>query len=339
MTDPIEVNPRPTYDSKPKPNQALGNKNSTDSLGNRVSKPVTATKKEMDVKATTDLLNFDGIPFQGIFPPDTVGDIGLDYYIQMTNGESSSSTQIFNKADGTTAVGPFLVQDLADPTLGCSNGRGDPIVLYDQFADRWLLSEIASGINALCVYISKTSDPINGGWWSYQFVTPNFPDYPKYGVSEDSYFVGTNEATPAIYALERNQMLNGGDAKWFRNTVSLLNGFGGFQITLPVDADGETPPPMASPGIFVRHNDDEAHSATPDDTQNFLEIFEYTVNYGALSDTVVGPIQIGVNEFSSDLCGFLILSCIPQPGTLQRIDPLREPISTVPSTVTLVLMK
>ena len=89
--------------------------------------------------------------------------------------------------------------------------RGDPIVLYDQLANRWLVTEFAPpGQNTLCAYVSQTADPTDNLWYEYQFSTPNFPDYPKYAVSNDAYFVTTNEGPgPAVYALDRTSMLQG----------------------------------------------------------------------------------------------------------------------------------
>ena len=107
-------------------------------------------------------------------------------------------------------------------------------MLYDQAANRWFLSEFADGGNHLCVYVSKTADP-TGQYWAYDFTTPNFPDYPKYGVWPDAYYVTTNEDSgPAVYALERSDMLNGVSASMQRFTAS---------PACPVLA-GPSPPPI-----------------------------------------------------------------------------------------------
>ena len=127
-------------------------------------------------------------------------------------------------------------------TLGsgvCASGAGDPIVLFDALASRWLLSEFASTGNRLCVYISQTVDPIAGGWFVYQFQAPGFPDYPKYAVWPDAYYVSSNESSPAAYALDRTQMLAGSAATMQRFTAPNLSGFG-FQALIPSDHDGST---------------------------------------------------------------------------------------------------
>ena len=267
-------------------------------------------------------LNVAGQDFTGVVPPDTVGDVGRNHYIQMTNHPSGSIFTIRNKQTGAVMAGPALLKDLATGGA-CTIGHGDPIVLFDNIANRWLLSEFASTGNHLCVYVSKTSDPIAGGWWSYDFAVPFFPDYQKYAVWPDAYFVSSNEPTPAAYALDRNRMLSGLAATFQRFTATDLAGFG-FQALLPADLDGNTQPPAGSPGYFIRHRDDEVHNA-PGTAQDFLEIWKFKVDFTTpANSTFTGPFNIAVAEFDSSLCGLSSFNCFPQPGTSVTLDPLRE---------------
>ncbi|MDA0321448.1 MAG: hypothetical protein O2923_01835 [Verrucomicrobia bacterium] len=274
----------------------------------------------------TPILNFTGQGFSGAQPPDTVGDVGLVYYIQAINGFAGTSYAVFNKNDGSVAAGPFTLSDLGGAG-GCASGGGDPIVLYDSIADRWLLTEFASFTDTLCVYVSMTADPISGGWYNYQFNTPNFPDYPKYGVWPDAYYVSANENSPSLYALDRASMLTGAPATFQRFTVSALAGFN-FQALTPCDLDGATPPPGGAPNYFMRHRDDEAHTpGSANGAQDFLEMFSFHVDWATPGNsTVSGPVSIAVSEFESDLCGLTSFSCFPQPGTGTTLDPLREVI-------------
>ena len=91
-----------------------------------------------DAGFLTPLINVAGQGYTSVNPPDTVGDVGTDYYVQMVNGGGTVVT-IFNKSDGSIAAGPVSLSSLASG--GCATGSGDPVVLYDQFAGRWLLSE------------------------------------------------------------------------------------------------------------------------------------------------------------------------------------------------------
>ena len=123
-------------------------------------------------------------------------------------------------------AGPVILDTLGAPAP-CNSGFGDPVVLWDPLADRWILSEFSGTANALCVYVSQTANPVTGGWFAYTFFTPDFPDYPKYAVWPDAYYVGTNEGNaPPAYALDRARMLAGLSATFQRFTAPGLAGFG-----------------------------------------------------------------------------------------------------------------
>lgn len=284
---------------------------------------------------TVPVRNFAGQGFSGINPPDTVGDVGPARYIQAINSPAGTSFVIYDKS-GAVLAGPIALGTLASPVTPCANGQGDPIVLYDELAGRWLLSELAQqGTPRLCVYVSRTNDPVAGGWFSFEFVTPEFPDYPKYGVWPDAYYVTTNESSPTVYALDRNQMLAGAAATLQRFTVPSLAGFP-FQALTPADLDGPTPPPADSPGYLMRHRDDEAHNVGSNDpTRDFVELWELSVDFAdPMSSSLTGPLNIPVAEFDSNLCGLVDFWAIAQPGAAScepppaptSLDPLREVI-------------
>jgi hypothetical protein len=273
---------------------------------------------------STPTLNFEGVPFTGVRPPDTVGDVGPDHYIQMVNGSEGTPVIIFDKT-GAVLAGPFYLDSLWPGGDNCASGYGDPIVLYDTLADRWLLSEFASTGHHLCVYVSQTPDPVTGGWYGYDFQTPNFPDYPKYAVWPDAYYVSSNESLPAVYALDRSQMLTGGPATFQRFTAPSLQGFP-FQALTPSDLDGASPPPVGAPNYFMRHRDDEVHNpGSNDPNHDFLEVWEFQVDFdNPGNSTFTQALDIAVTEFDSHLCGLVSFYCFPQPGTSTTLDPLRE---------------
>lgn len=275
---------------------------------------------------SSPLLNIAGINFTGALPPDTIGDVGPTHYIQMVNGSLATRVQIFNKT-GTVLAGPFDLDSLWTAGGACVSGGGDPIVLYDRLADRWLMSEFADMGNHLCVYVSRTADPVMGGWFLYDVTVPEFPDYPKYAVWPDAYYVSSNESSPAAYALDRIQMLSGQPATFQRFTAPALAGFP-FQALTPSDLDGPAAPPAGSRNYFMRHRDDEVHNVGANDpTRDFLEIWEFHVDFSTpANSTFTGPTNIAVSEFSSDLCGLTSFFCFPQPGTATTLDPLREVI-------------
>ena len=269
------------------------------------------------------ILNFNGQGFTGVNPPDTVGDVGPDHYIQMINAGAGARFTIHNKNNGSVIAGPITLDNLGSGN--CASGFGDPIVLYDRDADRWMLSEFAGSGNRMCVYVSLTSDPVSGGWCNYDFTATNFPDYPKYAVWPDAYYVSTNENLPAAYAFDRENMLNCAPARpRQRFTAPPLSGFG-FQATLPADVDGAALPPAGAPGIFIRHNDTERHGPGGFPTTDLLQLFEFDVDWNNPNNsTFTGPFNIEIADISSDLCGFFTFSCFDQPTGGSDLDPLRE---------------
>ena len=271
---------------------------------------------------TTPILNYEGQGFSFVNPPDTVGEIGPNHYIQMING-GGSSLVIYDKA-GNIVSGPTILHTLGSGA--CASGAGDPVVLYDQLADRWLLSEFADTGNHLCVYVSKTADP-TGAYWNYDFATPNFPDYPKYAVWPDAYYVTTNEdGGPAAYALDRASMLTGAAATSQRFTAPGLSGFG-FQALTPGDWDGATPPAAGAPALLMRHVDTEAHGPGGMPAQDILEMWQLDIDWVTPANSTFTQMpDILVSEFDSDLCGLSSTNCFPQPGSGTTLDPVREVI-------------
>jgi hypothetical protein len=271
-----------------------------------------------------------------VAPPDVAGDVGPNHFIQAVNHATfGSSVTIYNKSDGSVALGPFAMNSLATSGF-CGNGLGDPMVNYDPLADRWILSQFAVGLtptdNHLCVFVSQTSNPVNNTWFAYDFQTQLFPDYPKMAVWPDGFYISSNErgtlAAPSVYVMDRARMLQGLPARPMQRFVAPpLVGFG-FQSLTPADLDGPAPP-TGSPNYFMRHVDDELHRPLgADPTQDFLEVWEFFTDFAnpansrfRLSSTV------SVGEFESD---FAISGGFPapvtQPGTTVRLDGIPEVI-------------
>jgi len=283
-----------------------------------------AVRWQPDLRFSAPELAFDGQGFSGVSVPDTVGDVGPVYYIQSVNGSGGTAYAVFNKLDGTLVAGPFTLDQLA-PGAPCAFGAGDGIVLYDSLAKRWLLSEFLPAFGGFCVYISRTEDPVTGGFYVYSFEV-SAPDYPKYGVWSDAYYVTSNDAQqsePRFYAMEREAMLAGDPASIQVVDLPHLEGFG-FDAATPADLDGRQPPPPLAGGIAMRHRDDELHtpgSADPD--VDFLEVWELAVDWDTPENTaLIGPVDIPVSEFDSDLCGNIF--CIPVADSNLLLDTIRE---------------
>ena len=77
----------------------------------------------------------------GCAPPDSDGDVGPNHYVEAVN----ESIKIFDK-NGNTLSGPTSYNSFFSGLTGtpCANANdGDPFVLYDQVADRWVISDFA----------------------------------------------------------------------------------------------------------------------------------------------------------------------------------------------------
>ena len=139
---------------------------------------------------------FDGIPFPGVgcncAPPDPNGAVGLTQYVQIVN----EGYQVFDKATGNSVLSPRSISSIWSGFGGVceTGGSGDPVVLYDHLANRWLISQFAgaSTITDECVAISTTSDA-TGSYYRYGFhLGSNFFDYPHLGVWPDAYYMSMN---------------------------------------------------------------------------------------------------------------------------------------------------
>ena len=222
-------------------------------------------------------LSFEGIsqadtiaadPSQGFLPPDTNGAVGPNHYVQAVN----VCFRVWNKS-GTPATATTSFATLFSP-LGCGTSiDGDPIVLYDQLADRWIIAEfctVADPNNHMLIAVSKTSDP-TGAYYLYNFPMPNnkFPDYPHLSVWPDGYYMTDNQFNQAgtafqqagVFAFNRAKMLAGDPTASFVyfDTAILFppgvagsqNGTDGIGGMLPANADGYVPPPVGAPCPFA----------------------------------------------------------------------------------------
>lgn len=195
------------------------------------------------------IINFDALGnLSGVLPPDTNGDVGPTQYISYVN----LNWAIFDKATGNMTDGPFLGNTFWAGFGGpCqTNNSGDPIVLYDKLADRWVFSQFTgSGSPRQCFAVSTTSDPL-GPYHRYAFdFSPLFNDYPHIGIFTDAsgdrsgyYFVthdfqGQSFQQASFSVVERDEMLQGNPAQFVRFTNTAA--FGG-------NAFGALPPHLES---------------------------------------------------------------------------------------------
>ncbi|HEY0662006.1 MAG TPA: DUF11 domain-containing protein [Lysobacter sp.] len=277
------------------------------------------------------VVNAPGI-LSNAFPPDTVGDIGRNHYIQMTNAPSGNGNtvfQIFDKAGNDLSGGPQRFGGLWPAGDPCNSDLGDPIVVYDHLADRWNLSQFARNVAQtqfwMCFAISQTPDPTAGTWFVYTIPVPVFPDYPKIGVWPDGYYMSSYEGNNlGVFVFDRNAMLTGSAAAFTKFTLPSL-GTASVRDTriLPADLDGAAPP-LGTPNFFVRPVDDQQDPGSNDR----VEIYEFASNWttNTFTFTPVATLTApAIQPFDIMTCnrgGGGVRDCIPQPGTTSTVDAL-----------------
>ena len=224
-------------------------------------------------------INFDGLDNSDntdgrVTPPDPAGDVGPNDYVQAVN----SMLQVFSKT-GVSKYGPVPTSTLWNNFPGAWSGHndGDAIVMYDEVADRWIISQFAVDCGTYPNYteyelvaVSQTADPL-GAYYRYAFQFDYMPDYPKMGIWRDGYYLSVNRfntnnsSSPFIGAamcvLERDKMLAGDPAaRMIYIKTETLGGSGSSLGTdcssmLPGDCDG-TFAPAGTPNYFTYINDD-----------------------------------------------------------------------------------
>ena len=280
--------------------------------------PVTQTWKGRLAIPSTDR-DFEGIGDgftgpQGTFgvnsaPPDTNGDVGPSHYVQIVNTDFA----VFDRA-GNVLYGPVPSNTLwSGFGGGCqTNNDGDAVVKYDRRADRWVFTQFSVSTTPFkeCLAVSTSGDP-TGSYNRYAYTFSNFPDYPKLAVWPDAYYItynmfnGNTFLGGEICAYDRTTMLVGGAAT--QQCFGPSSNMGG---SLPSDVDGSANPPGGSPNYVVNFG------------TNSLQLWKLHVDWGnsALS-SLTGPTVVAVASFSAACGGG---TCIPQPGTSNKLDSLAD---------------
>ncbi|HYP42005.1 MAG TPA: S-layer homology domain-containing protein, partial [Chloroflexia bacterium] len=248
----------------------------------------------------------------GSVPPDTNGDVGVNQYVQMVN----SSIEVYNK-NGTVAYAPREISSIwaGTGTPCATRDDGDPIVLYDQLAGRWLISQFtATAPYYECIAISA-SENAGGAYWRYSFLisNTNFPDYPHFGMWPDGYYMGVNQynnhqaySGGRPYVFERAKMLLGQPAT-MQSIAAPLPLATAHGLVMPADLEGRTAPPAGAPNYFWQLGMNNAS----------INVYKYHVDWTTpANSTWTGPINVPVAGFTR-LC---TSDCIPQKGTSQKLN-------------------
>ena len=274
--------------------------------------------------------NFNGIGYQPLNPPDPTLCVGPNHVIEMINGSSGALFQVYNKTGGIVVAQTYL-----DAITG-KGGLGDPIALYDQLADRFILTEFANkpetGSEGLIMAVSKTADP-SGQWYVYFFSTgTTFPDYPKYSVWNDAYYGTTNNfangssySGSSVYAFDRAKMIAGSQTATMQKfTIGSSNRE--FSMS-PVNLEGTTTPPTGSGGLIAYMNDNSWSGAAADS----IGLLECKVDFvNPNNSTVTTKVSLATTAYKSDICTATRGQCISQPGSSVKVEGLDSKIMNQP---------
>ncbi|HEY5772026.1 MAG TPA: hypothetical protein VIS75_05325, partial [Chitinophagaceae bacterium] len=261
-----------------------GTKAKSDPVLQRVSSTAKLSSQEANslasIPSTIDK-NFDGQGFTSVSPASPSIAAGPDHVLQMINGPTGSHFKIWDR-DGNVVINQTILSSLFGG--GDYSGVAEPVAIYDQFADRYMMTELGTVggsilVNTLVIAISQTNDP-TGGWNLYKFTdnsfyhsSPHFAAWPNvlYASTNDFLYNGsyfTSYLGTSLYAIDKNQMVAG------NLTVTLLR----YRLmtankddVCPVNISGSTPPASGSPGIFMYISDDNfTSSATDVDSVGFI---------------------------------------------------------------------
>ena len=287
--------------------------------------------------------NFPGLSFTdavtggtagGGWPPDTNGDVGPNHYIESVN----TAFAIYNKTG--TLLASFKENSLwsgvgSTPCNGHS--QGDPVVLYDQLADHWFLTNFAfpTDVNGVpispfyeCIAVSKTGDPVGGGWYLYALrmdpggaglpPVSTLNDYPKFGIWPDCLYMTANEfsfpsqafAGTTAASINRTQLEAGATVTW---ALGYINNTSDPFTMIPSNLLGKSAgsqPPSGTPNYLVS----ESQSAFA------FEVRKFTAGASCGGGGTIGaPINVSQTSYwvpNGDI--------VPQPNTAVMLDSLED---------------
>lgn len=243
----------------------------------------------------------------GATPPDPSGAAGPNHYVQAVN----TSFRVYSK----TGAGMAAAASLSSLWSGSSND-GDPIVLYDRHADRWFISQFQTGSNEILIAVSTTPDPL-GTYYSYSFVpvASSFPDYPKFSIWHDGYYMTSNYSTKRIVVFDRTKILAGDPTAGMIIKTMPSTPSNGFFCALAADADGQLPPAGTPCPIFSFEDDGWASGNTDQ-----LRIYKVTCDWIGGTATFVLDQTLPTSPFNAVFTASW--NDITQPGTSQKLDAI-----------------
>jgi len=245
-----------------------------------------------------------------VSPTDPTGAIGPNHYISAKN----SAFAIHDRN------GNVLVPSNSLSNIFPGESLGDPIVLYDNFADRFVITQFSKTPNGFLVAISKGSDPVNSGWYTYRFNTGSFPDYTKFSIWSDGYYITANKdqgqqmTSEVIYVIDREQMLEGVDTAQMIGFPLPGARVEGFYSPASFNAIGSTLPPKGNAKVIYFQDDDWAGVA-----EDALKLWTINVDWVNPAQSIIAEAEEltvsngNLTAFDSTFDGSSFAN-LPQPG-------------------------
>jgi hypothetical protein len=263
--------------------------------------------------AATLVSSTEGIGQDGVAPPDTNVAVGDTQVVETVNMEYA----VFDKG-GAQLTSPLPIHTIFAGLGGMCETQdgGDPIVLFDQQAHKWFVSQLEYNSNfssnLFCTAVSQTADAITGGWYLYEWdFGSDLPDYPKVGVWPDAYYFSANLFWRGSFflaadacALDRNAMIN------FQNATGVCFSSSSPSL-LPANMDGSTPPATGAPGLYLRFNGTSA-----------LALYRLHADFVNTGNSTFTGVSIPVTTYHQACTNGG--TCIPQPGTSQQLASLGD---------------
>jgi hypothetical protein len=264
-------------------------------------------------------VSFKGLYYQNWgagHPPDTVGDVGPNHFVQAVN----TSIGIFSKSGGPPVAAFTFDAFFTGTGTACdADNQGDPTVVYDPQADRWIVADFAfvdvdTPPYYECIAVSQTGDP-TGDWWFYAIRTddashPWFADYPKMGIWPDGLYMTANEfcfsPTPGcsslgtykgvrVWAFNRSDLESGAAV---RNVVVDLATTSFFSLLPSNMRTAVGAPPAGRPNLLIA----ESGSLFA------FEVWKFHVDYSGSGSTFTGPTNVSQVSYS------VASPTVPSPG-------------------------
>ncbi len=259
--------------------------------------------------------NFAGIGINGGSPSDANGSVGNGQFVETVNARYQVWSLDRGTGVATSILGPASINTLWAGFGGpCqTQNSGDPVVLFDKVAQRWLISQFTSSLSGgsyfQCVAVSTTANAVGSyARWAFAVPSGRFGDYPHFGVWTDAYYMTAHAftSTSGTYvagifaAMDRPKMLAGNPAATWQ--VILDPSEGGH---MAADLDGFAPPPTGAPGIFL-----SAHPSS-------MFIYRMKVDFVTPANTVkTFQAAMPIASWSGAcLQAATPGACIPQPGS------------------------